>query len=235
MEDAISWFKMTGFSRWALSFNESSAKQFACSSQGATHATATEELRKALGFFPERKNFQIDASPGTGEADAKKHLYFTGSKEQTGVSGPYGQAHWPPMPPQQQGMSKEEVATMVKDAVDRARLEDRLASLTAELALLKGQSPQTATDAAIAAVAGTFNQYLPFILFDGKPPMVAPVSGPKVVRDPDEATRIAADAMARLQKVCDDHGIELVDMLAKMANKAQADPSQLVMLNQMLG
>lgn len=238
MEEALSWFKLTGYTRFTISYADGD-KPFAVSKDGATDAQAVEQLRNALDLFPARKTFKIDASAGADGANAKKHLYFVGSKEagqNLGVNGPWG--GWPQMPPQGFAppavQDKAEIAQMIKEAVAYARLEDEVGRLKEENARLKGESPQTATDAAFASFINTLAPYGPHILLGNNLP-AAPVSGPRLSRTEEENGKIVGEALRQISARCDALNIDLPLLLQKLADIANREPAKLTMLNQMVG
>lgn len=242
MDEALEWFRFTKMTRWALSTGDAS-KPCAVSTEGISADAAASELKIALGFIPDRRTFKIDASPSKENADAKKHLFYEGTKTQgqMGMAGPYGaynpygQGAFPP-PPQPGIFTADQVQKMIDEKVAVMMKDIEISNLKAQLAAMKGESPQTATDAAVATFVGGAKDYLPHILawMTGHPMPMARISGPQVVTTEEENTKMVAEALDKMGTLCDQQNLSLPELLKKLADAASKNPSQIHLLNNML-
>lgn len=240
MEEAITWFKLTKLPRWVLTFSDGGIV-YGTSTEGVSPETAASELETYLRLFPLRKGFKIDASPSKDNADAKRHQFFIGMKDPNAMSGiagpygaynPYGQGAFPP-PPQPGVFTAEQVQKMIDDKVATMMKDMEIANLKTQLAALKGESPQTATDAAVATFVNGIGPYLPYLLFGHNPP-VAGISGPRIEASEEDNTKMVAEAMQKMERRCEQLGISLPELLKKLADAGDKSPHQITMLNNML-
>lgn len=236
MEKALEWFRSTGYSRWTLSYSDGDGKPFLFSPEGSGPESAHERLRSALEMFPSGKGFKIHATPSKDPADTKKGLYYQGKIDTPGAMGGVGGGWNPYMQPTSPAglLDESRVAGMIREAVEKARLEDENKRLKEEVERLKGESPQTATDAAISTFVSGLHPYIPYILFGQNPPP-APVSGPRLERSEEETTKMVANSLERIARRCDALNVDLPAMLAKMADIAEKEPGKIQMLNSMIG